>query len=237
MAVASLVRPMGEKLDTVRTVETPEGVELTLHVAGPVVRSLAWLVDQLIRTLFYLVASLLLVLGDLGQGLFLVVLFLTQWFYPVLFEVLRHGATPGKAALGLVVVNDDGTPVGWTASIIRNLLRFADFLPFAYLVGILSMILHRNFKRLGDIAAGTVVIYREQASATARLAPAAPVPVPVPLDLEEQRAIIDFAERSVAWSQDRNEELAELIDPLAGTPPRVGVERLRGMAHWLLGRR
>jgi uncharacterized RDD family membrane protein YckC len=229
---------MQTRLDTVRTVETPEGVELTLRVAGPVSRSLAWLVDQMIRLAAYVIVGLgLAFLGDLGGGIFLVFVFLAEWFYPVFFEVLRHGSTPGKAVLGLSVVHDDGTPVGWTPSIVRNLLRFADFLPVAYLLGLASMVATRDFKRLGDVVAGTVVVYRDTPTGPVHLTPAEPVPVDVPLDLAEQRAIIDFAERTPGWSPERVLELASLVEPLVGGPPTTGAQRLLGMAHWLLGRR
>lgn len=229
---------LAEKLDTMRTVETPEGVELTLRIAGPVARSLAWTIDQLIRVVFYSMAGMVFAfLGELGMGLFLVVLFLTEWFYPVVFEIWYKGATPGKMALGLAVVNDDGTPVTTSASIIRNLLRFGDFLPFFYLGGLISMVRSRDFKRLGDIVANTVVIYRDRPVGPRHLAPAKPIAVHVPLDLEEQRAIIDYAERASEWSQDRVLELAELVEPLAGRPPQDAALRLLGMAHWLVGKR
>lgn len=230
-------KAMGAKLDTTRTVETPEGVELTLRAAGPLLRCIAWGIDFAIRAVFYVLASFLLVLGDLGEGLLFILVWAVEWFYPVLFEVLWYGRTPGKAAVDLVVLNDDGTPVGWTASIIRNFLRFADFLPFFYLLGLVSMMLHRDFKRLGDIAAGTIVVYRDRPPVAARLPAAEAVPIPVALDLEEQRAVIDYAERSVGFSQDRNEELAEIVEPLVGGPPAAGVQRLRGMALWLMGQR
>ena len=229
---------MDEKLDTMRTVETPEGVELTLRAAGPVVRIMAWTLDQLIRAVAYTFAGIgLSFLGDLGTGLFFVFLFVAEWFYPVYFEVYRYGSTPGKAALGLTVVNDDGTPLTFAPSIIRNLLRVADFLPFFYMIGLVSMVLSRDFKRLGDIVAGTVVVYRDQPVVPAQLAPAELVPVPVPLDLTEQRAIIDFAERAPGWSRDRVLELAEVIEPLVGGPASRGATRLMGMAHWLAGKR
>lgn len=228
----------GQKLDTVRTVETPEGVELTLRVAGPVARSLAWALDQLIRIVAYFVVGIMLAfLGELGMGLFLVFLFLAEWFYPVLFEVLRYGSTPGKMVMGLTVVHDDGTPVTWTPSIVRNLLRFADFLPMAYLIGLISMLASRDFKRLGDVVAGTVVVYRDVPMGPVQLVEAAPIPVPVGLDQAEQRAIIDYAERARGWSEDRVYELAEIIHPLAGGPPQEGARKLLGMAHWLLGKR
>jgi len=227
-----------ENLDTMRTVETPEGVELTLRVAGPAARSLAWLIDQTIRAVGYAIAGIgLAFLGDLGMGIFLVLLFVAEWFYPVFFEVYRHGSTPGKALLRLTVVHDDGTPIGWTPSIVRNLLRFADFLPFAYLLGLVAMVVNRDFKRLGDMVAGTVVVYRDRPVAPAQLTPAVPVPAHVALDLAEQRAIIEYAERAPAWSEERVLELAQIAEPLVGGPADLAAHKLLGMAHWLAGRR
>ncbi len=71
-------------------------------------------------------------LGKLGAGLGLLLTFIMTWWYMVLFEVLNQGRSPGKQMMGLRVVHDDGTPVGWAASLLRNLLRFADILPFGY---------------------------------------------------------------------------------------------------------
>ena len=176
-------------------------------------------------------------LGRAGVGLFLVGLFLVEWFYPVLFEVLRGGATPGKRALGLLVLQRDGTPVGWTASILRNLVRFADFLPFAYGFGLAAMLVDRDFRRLGDLAAGTVVVHREAAAVGHRVPAAPPLPPPLPLALDEQRAVVEFAERLGAWPEARAVELADLLTPLTGAPGAAGVPRLVGMANWLLGRR
>jgi uncharacterized RDD family membrane protein YckC len=77
----------------------------------------------------------------------------------VLFELSPWAATPGKRALGLKVVMDDGLPVTPAASLIRNLLRAADFLPFLYAAGLISMLVRADFKRLGDLAAGHVVVH------------------------------------------------------------------------------
>ena len=77
--------------------------------------------------------------GLVEEGAAFVTVFLLEWFYPVFFEVYRNGATPGKQALNLAVVQDDGIPVGWSASMVRNLLRTADLLPFLYGCGLLSM--------------------------------------------------------------------------------------------------
>lgn len=225
-------------LDTFRPVETPEGVEIGLRVAGPVARLLAWALDVGIRVVAYIFFSALAgLLGDSGIGLLLVAMFLMEWFYPVLFEVLGHGATPGKRAMGLVVLHYDGTPVGWTASILRNLLRFVDFLPICYGFGLASMLINRDFRRLGDLVGGTVVVHRETEALGLRVPPADPLRPPVPLRLDEQRAVIDFAERLGTWSDERSRELAALASPLTSATGNEGVNRLVGMANWLLGRR
>lgn len=229
---------MAEALDTVRRLETPEGVALDLPVAGPMSRAAAFGIDVVVRMALYsAVGAPLGLLGDLGMGLFFIVLFVVEWFYPVVFEVKFQGATPGKMALGLSVTHDDGTPVSWSSSIVRNLLRFADFLPFAWLSGLACMTLHPDFKRLGDLVAGTIVVYSGRASVGAAL-PAAPVtPVPFALRPHEQAAVIAFAERTPTWTDDRAEELAEVLMPQVGGPPKRAVRTLHGMARWLRGER
>lgn len=88
-------------------------------------------------------------------------LFLLEWFYPIIFEVYRQGQTPGKKVMAIKVLQDNGIPVGWPTSLIRNLLRAVDFLPMMYGFGVVSMLIARNFRRLGDLAAGTLVVYVE----------------------------------------------------------------------------
>ena len=77
--------------------------------------------------------------GGIGTALTLILFFLAEWFYPVFFELSPAGATPGKRAFGLKVVMDNGLPVTAAASVTRNLLRFADFLPFLYGFAIVSV--------------------------------------------------------------------------------------------------
>lgn len=219
-----------ERLDTLHAFETPEGVELTLRVAGLLPRTLAWCIDALIRySILVVLAMVLLPLSGLGMGAFLIMLFLIEWFYPVLFEVQR-GATPGKKAMGLTVVHDNGTPIGWPASLIRNLLRAVDFFPILYGAGVVSMLLNRDFKRLGDLAAGSLVVYQEQPRQRQQAMTATPRPLPFPLNVEEQRALLDFAERSSTIAPARVEELAELISDQKG--PQA-VDTVLGYAHWL----
>ena len=225
-------------LDTTRTVETPEGVELGLRLAGPAVRVYAWAIDLAIRIGVYMVMSIpLALLGEVGMGLYLVLVFLVEWFYPVYFEVSRDGATPGKRRLGIRVLHDDGTPVSWGSSMVRNLVRFADFLPMAYGFGLASMLIHPDFKRLGDLAAGTLVVHRVDEGLPASIPEAPPRPPGAVLTLPEQRAILEFAERQTTWSAQRSAELATLARPLTGLTGYSGHAVLLGIANWLVGRR
>jgi uncharacterized RDD family membrane protein YckC len=223
-------------LDTVRFNETPEGVDLGLRVAGPAPRALALALDWLIRFALYLVLAPLAAFSGLGAGLILLGAFLIEWLYPVIFEVLK-GATPGKRAMGLAVVHDDGTPVGLPASMIRNLLRVVDFLPILYGVGLISTLVDPDFRRLGDLAAGTLVIHAEGRDAKLPIPLANPRPPPPGLTLAAQQAILAFAERSERLSLGRREELAEtLVARLGGPEPvhgRAAVERVQGYASWL----
>lgn len=217
-------------LDTVYTFETPEGVDLGLRIAGPLPRALAWAIDAAVRYAALFALSLVVFsLARLGEGLFLVMLFLVEWLYPVVFEVTR-GTTPGKKALGLAVVHDNGTPVGWPASLIRNLLRVVDFFPVLYATGLASVLVNRQFKRLGDLAAGTLVVYVESASKRSALPDAVPLPLPTAISVDEQRALLDFAERSGSLAPGRVEELAEII---TGEEGSQAVHTVHGYACWL----
>ncbi len=221
---------MNAPLDTVYTFETPEGVDLGLRIAGPVPRALAWAIDAAIRYAVVFALSLAIFsLAKLGFGIFLVVLFLLEWLYPVFFEVTR-GATPGKKALGLVVLHDNGTPVGWTASLIRNLLRVVDFFPVLYATGLASVLINRQFKRLGDLAAGTLVVYADQGRTSVAPQAAEALPLPVAVSVDEQRALLDFAERSSALAPARVAELAQI---LTGENGAQAVHMVHGYACWL----
>ena len=226
-------------LDTFHEVEAPEGVSFRLRVAGPVVRALAWAIDLLIRGGVYLVMLIVAALmGEFGMGLLLIVFFVAEWLYPVLFEVYRHGATPGKRMFGIAVVHDDGTPVGWGASLVRNLLRFVDFMPLLYGFGLASMLIRHDNKRLGDITAGTRVVYRGRAATVGGApVPAEPAAPTLALQLDEQRAVIDFAGRLNHMSPERAHELAAIVAPVVARPSGDAVGSVVGVANWLLGKR
>lgn len=228
-------------LDTIVSAETPEGIAIELRPAGLSSRCYAYLLDQLIRIgVLYAVAIATSLMGGFGFGLWLILLFGLEWFYPVVFELSRSGATPGKRVFGIKVVMDSGLPVTPAASITRNLLRVADFLPMLYGFGILSTLLRRDFKRLGDITAGTLVVYeppRAPKIAFDDLEPLAPVQ---PLLPQQQAAVVALAARSSRLTPERLDELSALAGWTSGDAGRSGREvtrRVLAVAQWLLGKR
>lgn len=224
-------------LDTARRIATPEGIELTLRLAGPVPRALAWLIDFAIRVgVLIMLAMVAGQIGKLGQAAFLLAWFLLEWLAPAWFEVQWNGQTPGKKALGIAVLNDNGTPVRWPAALTRNLLRAVDFLPFFYGFGLATMLVNRDFKRLGDLAANTLVVYRDAAPRGSAVPEAVPLAPPLALTITEQRAVLEFAERSPGLTAERAEELAGLALPLVGAGPGAA-ERLVRIANFVVGRR
>lgn len=225
-------------LDTHREVVTPEGVALHLPAAGPVPRALAWAIDLSIRLVLLMVAATVFAaLGNVGSGAYMVVLFLVFWFYPVLFEAIDNGRTPGKRALGLRVVAANGAPVGWLAAFTRNLLRVVDMLPFGYAAGLVASLADPWGRRLGDQVAGTLVVHAGRGR-DVRPAPTGEVLAPpVALLPHEQAALVGFGERAPQLTEARRIELAELAEPLVSARGPLAVARLHGMANWLLGRR
>lgn len=226
-------------LDTVHRVATPEGIELSLRLAGPVPRALAWLLDFALRVgVFIAIATVAGYLGGFGTALVMITIFALEWLFPAFCEVHLEGATPGKRALGLMVVHDDGRPVRWGAALIRNLLRAVDFLPLFYAIGLVAMLCGRDFKRLGDIAARTTVIYRDTKRASATIAAVPAAQPAVPLHASEQRAILDFAARVPQLTEERAAELAAIPARLVGGATGGDATRqLVAIANHLLGRR
>lgn len=232
-----------KRLDTLFSVETPEGITLTLRSAGMVSRAIAYLIDFGIRLVLMMIASVVAALmGGLGGAFFLIFYFLLEWFYPVAFELSRAGATPGKRAMGLQVVMDSGLPVTPAASLIRNLLRSADFMPAFYAVGAATMLLRADSKRLGDMAAGTLVVYSESLTLHGEVPDAQALAPARPLSTAEQVAVVSWAARASRLTPGRFDELAGLAEPVL--PPATGVrgaaarsQALLGVAHWVLGRR
>jgi uncharacterized RDD family membrane protein YckC len=159
-------------------IETPEQVELQFGIAGIGSRFVAALLDNLIITGFYILAGIALALvlsgaaaagGRAGEELdtagkwvlaiFIFLNFLLIWGYFALFEALWRGQTPGKRIMKLRVIKESGRQITLFESLARNLLRFVDYLPGMYLVGVITMLCNKRNKRLGDFAAGTIVVH------------------------------------------------------------------------------
>ena len=223
-------------LDTLQTFETPEGVELGLKLAGPAPRALAWLIDGLIKLVLLSLSGVFFSLGEFGDGLSLVIAFAVLWLYNVLFEVYSNGATPGKKSLGLQVMNVNGTPVDWAGSVIRNLVRVVDALPVLYGLGVITCLGSRRFQRIGDLAAGTVVVYQASPQAPAIATTERSEPLRQPLSPEEQRWILAYSERASHLTKERAIELAEILEDVTGQSGTAAVDTLHAYGNWLAGR-
>jgi uncharacterized RDD family membrane protein YckC len=228
-------------LDTVVSAETPEGILLELRPAGLSARFYAFTLDWLIRlAIMYAAAMAVAFTGGIGVAFWFILFFALEWFYPVAFELTTSGATPGKRVFGLKVVMDNGLPVVPAASLTRNLLRAADFLPFLYGFAIVSILVRRDCKRLGDIAAATIVVHEPRAVPRITLDDVMPVMPSVSLAPQDQAAVIALAVRAPRLTAERLDELAALAATVSGDAGRSGPEvtrRVLGVAQWLLGRR
>jgi uncharacterized RDD family membrane protein YckC len=151
-------------------VETPEHVTLSYEVAGAGSRMIASLLDHLIIVLIILAMALVAVslqftaAGTAALAIIIGGPLLLLALYFTIFEAWWSGQTPGKRAAGLRVMRDDGTPVSVIDVIIRNTVRLVDFLPYLYFVGGVVSFFQKHGKRVGDLAAGTVVVKLRESS-------------------------------------------------------------------------
>jgi uncharacterized RDD family membrane protein YckC len=146
---------------------TPEGVSFSFRLASPVLRAVAAGIDMMVVSAAWTVLSTVLGLigvvgGDIAQGLGFVAYFVLSEGYRILTEWAWRGQTIGKRVMRLRVVDEQGLRLTFAQIVMRNLLRFIDALPFAYLVGGVAALLNRRAQRLGDLAAGTLVIWEPQ---------------------------------------------------------------------------
>lgn len=236
------------------TVVTPENIPLHLELAGLGSRFGALLIDLLAQALVLLV---LLIIGitvaaataafsagisSLAWAGLILGAFLILFGYFILFETIWNGQTPGKKVFGLRVIRDGGYPVNVFSVVARNLIRLADFLPANYGVGALVVFFNPQYKRLGDLAAGTLVIKERQvqpldvvtASAPDRragVAPTLPPTVHHPSDVltpEELALLRRYAVRRWEMTPDDSERLAyRLVVPLI---PRLNLTFVSGVA-------
>jgi len=213
-------------LDTRVRLITPERIVFEYPLAGPFSRLCAFLIDQiciLMLMLVSIVGSLVLALGsDSSGGLILVAYFVLSWGYGIFLEGLFNGRTIGKAITGLRVVTDQGVPISGVQAIVRNLVgAFDGFLPFVFLPGLISMILTRKFQRLGDLAAGTMVVHEDRVGKLAIvridepavLSLVAKLPIRLAAGSQLTRALADYVRLRGRFGAARRAEMAE---PLAG---------------------
>jgi uncharacterized RDD family membrane protein YckC len=231
----------GDVLDTVVAAETPEGILLELRPAGLTVRFYAFVLDWVIRiAVLYMAAIFTALMGGLGVAFWLILLFACEWMYPVAFELGTAGATPGKRVFNLKVVMDNGLPITPAAALTRNLLRAADFLPFAYGLAIVSVLVRSDCKRVGDIAAGTIVVHEPRAVPEVTLDQVPPLLPARALGPRQQAAVIALAARAPRLTEERLDELASMAASVSGDQGRSGprvTRRVLGVAQWALGRR
>jgi uncharacterized RDD family membrane protein YckC len=226
--------PGHPSIDTIVSIETPEHIVFQHRVAGPARRAMAHLIDLVLCYGAVLVVGIVIFMTVLGAasvgaafddalktgvGAILVVLFIAQWIWFLLWEGLR-GDTPGKRAHGLRVVTTNGRPIGFSHAALRNVLRAADLLPTAYLVGVVTMSISRRFQRVGDLVAGTVVVSAETRARREVRTVLWPPPYPhelaalppdVVLDAEERAALELFLRRMGTLGAAREQELAAMI--------------------------
>jgi uncharacterized RDD family membrane protein YckC len=231
------------------TIATPEGVDLELTLAGVGSRFTSALLDYLFQLLILLALALVLGLGvglrpsagGYAAAIWAVLAFLLFVGYDVSFEVLASGRTPGKRLNGLRVVLENGGPVTFPASSVRNVLRLIDLLPGAYLVGIASILVSSRNQRLGDHAAGTLVVRERRALPPEPLLRTFRGDVSAPawdtggIGADELTAVRAFLARRDKLTADARAqlaaELAQRLRPKVGggvgnEPPELFLERL-----------
>jgi uncharacterized RDD family membrane protein YckC len=223
------------------TIETPEQTLLEFPLAGIGSRFLAIALDTLLQFAAYivlgLIAALLSTEGFLptlgkqwGVAIVIFLAFMVQFGYYTTFEALWNGQTPGKRWTHLRVIQDSGRPISAYDAILRNLLRIVDSLPTLYGVGIVTILLSRENKRVGDYAAGTVVVHEKPLegvgsiwSAAASAASMPPIPA-VSMSVDELRLVETFFERRASLGPDVRRSMARQIAQRLGERMNVPVE-------------
>ena len=216
-------------LDDRVTIATPEGIELELILAGVGSRFAATLLDVVVQ--LGAIFALAIVLGPLGSSgyvvaVYLVAVFVILFAYDIVLETWNRGRTIGKLAAGLRVVRVGGEAEGFLTAAVRNFLRIVDFLPAFYVVGVVSILATRRNQRLGDLAAGTIVV-RERRPAVTPAASFFPPPVPAPslewdvsaVSAEDVATLRQFLERRLSLSPGARAHLAN--DLAARVRPKV----------------
>jgi len=207
--------------DTSLKAITPEGVEFVLSPVGFPVRTLAYAIDATIQwtilIILYIVFSILK--HAFGIWIFYLMYFLIDWFYHVFFDIFFRGQSPGKRMMGIRVIRNDGSPIDPSSSLLRNLMRFADSFFCLFSIAFISIAASPGFRRIGDWAGGTLVVYSSiaknspRSSLKALLEKYDPVNPARPLSQNEKQAILNFARRYPLLGEARANEIAGLYVP------------------------
>lgn len=160
----------------VYTIHTPENVTFEFELAGVAARAVAWGIDVAIMAIAMVIASCIFsmmttVLGGFAMALLFIAIFLVQWWYSAIFEWWLGGQTLGKKVVGLRTLQARGVRITFMQAVIRNLVRVVDILPGLYFVGGVSAVLDRSGRRLGDLAAGTIVVRERRAPMPSAVVP------------------------------------------------------------------
>jgi uncharacterized RDD family membrane protein YckC len=212
----------GGPLDTTVRLVTPERIVFLYPLAGPFRRFFAYVIDLAVKAglvfVGVMIAILLAVGGSAaGFGPLLIGWFLLDWGYGAALEGLFNGQTAGKRALGIRVVTDQGVPITGAQAVLRNLVGAADgLIPFFYLTGLSSMVLTSKFQRLGDLAAGTMVVVEERQRRSGMVRVEEPavtallpwLPIRVAAGPELARALSDYVKRRERFQPALREEMA-----------------------------
>ncbi len=214
------------------TLETPENIEVEFELAGLGSRFCAMLIDSLLIAVGLFAVFLLFVfLGVdadtwfysrqwvrwLEAALLAIAMVLLFEGYFILFEWLMRGQTPGKRQMRIRVIRDDGTAVTVNEVLLRNILRIVDFLPFGYALGTLVMFPSPLCKRLGDLAAGTIVVkegqldYRAEADKKQHFVTPLVKAANTELTAEERRLLTGFLQRRIELLPKARRDLAERL--------------------------
>lgn len=149
------------EIDDTTRIQTPEGVQLEVTLAGAGSRLAAQAIDSLIKFAAFITFGVFggLSFGSAGVSIAWTILAFASFFlYETLFESLWTGYTPGKRAMGIRVVSADGGRLTFVSSTVRNLLRIVDFIPLLYVTGFLFVLFTAKNQRIGDLAANALVV-------------------------------------------------------------------------------
>lgn len=250
MATAASPAGRGDlPLDTSVRLVTPERIGFEYPLAGPFRRVYAYAIDAVVVTALALTAMIVAIALSVSVspswiGAGLAAYFAIVWGYGATCEVVFRGRTPGKFAAGIRVVSDAGVPIAPAQALIRNLIGAAEgLLPFCYLPALASMVLSPKFQRLGDLAAGTMVVVEEprwrikveQVDSPEIRRVLALLPLQVAAGPELSRALADYVRARPRFGDARREEMAEhLAGPLRrrqGLPADLPADAVLGAVY------